>query len=63
MFLYPFHVIFSAFADCDGDILNCSLVQYTFDEEEHIIISGPHGKYEEREHILEDIAKYIAKAL
>ena len=30
-------------SDCDGDTLNCVLVQYTFDEEEHAILLGPHG--------------------
>ena len=62
MFLYPFHVLFSAFADCDGDTLNRALVQYTFDEEEHIIISGPHGNAKKGSTYFEDIAKYIAKA-
>ena len=37
------HVLFSTFADCDGDTLNRALVQYTFDEEEHAITLGPHG--------------------
>ena len=37
------HVLFSTFADCDGDTLNHALVQYTFDEEEHAITLGPHG--------------------
>ena len=43
LFSYPFHVLFSAFADCDGDTLNGAFVQYTSDEEEHIITLDPHG--------------------
>ena len=30
-------------SDCDGVTLNRALVQYTFDEQEHAILLGPHG--------------------
>ena len=61
MFLYPFHVLFSAFADCDGDTLNRALVQYTFDEEEHIIISGPHGNAKKENTYLRTLPSTLQK--
>lgn len=38
------HTVFIVFyTDCDGDLLNLALVHYTFDNEEHKILSRPHG--------------------
>ena len=35
------------FTDCDGDTLTHSLVQYTFEDEEHLVLLHPHGNSRE----------------
>ena len=52
---------FAAFADCDGDTLNRALVQYTFDEEEHVITLGPHGNAKKRSTYLRTLPSTLQK--
>ena len=52
---------FTTFTDCDGDTPNRALVQYTFDEEEHVITLGPHGNAKNRSTHLRTLPSMLQK--
>ena len=53
--------MYFTFTDCDGDTLNSALVQYTFDEEEHVITLGPHGNAKNRSTYLRTLPSTLQK--
>ena len=49
------------YSDCDGDTLTHSLVQYTFDDEEHPISVRPHGNSKRKENFIRTMPSTLQK--
>ena len=50
-----------SYADFDGDTLSLSLVQYTFDDEEHAVAVRPHGNSKKRENYIRTMPSTLKK--
>ena len=47
--------------DCDGDTLTHSLVQYTFDDDEHPVSLHPHGNSKKKESFIRTMPSTLQK--
>ena len=61
MYICKVVTITTDFTDADGDTLTHSLVQYTFEDEEHPVLLRPHGNSKHKESFLQTMPSTLQK--